>query len=314
MDEEIDDERRTRINKYGASDTSYSIRRLKHELGSRLDTYVEAEAFLESKQDGRLPFFREKPQITAMQEGKDLELVCLAVGEPQPIVQWFKNDAIVAESHRIKIETDDSGRSHYKLSPALNFDQGMYKVVARNKIGQTIARTRIVMGLVPDEPDSPEASQISDTEVLLTWKQPKFDGNSPVLCYSLEYKKADEVEWIKKADNIDHEFYLITGLSPITSYIFRLAARNNIGWSEPGVPSASITTKASGTAKIQLSKAMQHLQQITDSGQAVEQEPKIELNYKVESEPVEWEENFVQELYSFISEISRYYSLQNIKL
>lgn len=305
MDEEIDDERRARINRYGASESSYSIRRLKHELGSRLDTYVEAEAFLESKQDGRLPFFREKPQITAMQEGQDLELVCLAVGEPEPIVQWFKNDAIVAESHRIKIETDDDGRSHYKLCPALGFDQGMYKVVARNKVGQTIARTRIVLGLVPDEPDSPEASQISDTEVLLTWKQPKFDGNSPVLCYCMEYKLADDVEWTKKADNIDHEFYLLTGLSPLTSYIFRLSARNAIGWSEPGVPTASVSTKATGTDKIQLSKAMLHLQQITDSGQAVQQEPKIEYNYKVENEPIEFEENLVQELYSFISEISR---------
>lgn len=90
MDEEIDDERKTRINRYGAIDHSQSIRRLKHELGSRLDTYVEAEAFLESKQEGRLPFFREKPQMTAMIEGKDMELTCLAVGDPQPIVQWFK--------------------------------------------------------------------------------------------------------------------------------------------------------------------------------------------------------------------------------
>lgn len=51
---------------------------------------MEAEAFIESKQDGRLPTFREKPQFTAMIEGKDLELTCFAVGEPQPIVQWFK--------------------------------------------------------------------------------------------------------------------------------------------------------------------------------------------------------------------------------
>lgn len=177
-------------------------------MGSRLDTYVEAEAFIESKQDGRGPFFREKPHMTAMVEGKDLELTCLAVGEPTPIVQWFKyvlvrytyiyfldniiriffrNDSIVAESHRIKIFTDADGRSHYRLTPALAFDQGMYKIVARNKIGQTIARTRVVLGLVPDEPDSPEVSQTSDTEVLLLWKQPKHDGNSPVICYRLVF-------------------------------------------------------------------------------------------------------------------------------
>lgn len=89
----------------------------------------------------------------------------------------------MAESHRIKIFTDADGRSHYRLLPALAFDQGMYKVVARNKVGQTITRTRVVLGLVPDEPDSPEASEVSDTEVFLQWKQPKHDGNSPVICY-----------------------------------------------------------------------------------------------------------------------------------
>lgn len=89
MDEEIDDERRARINRYGAGENQ-SIRRLRHEIGNRLDTYVEAEAFIESKQEGRLPFFREKPQFTAMVEGKDVELTCYVVGEPQPTVQWFK--------------------------------------------------------------------------------------------------------------------------------------------------------------------------------------------------------------------------------
>lgn len=122
----------------------------------------------------------------------------------------------------------------------------MYKVVARNKVGQTIARTRIVLGQVPDEPDSPEAAEVSDTEVLLTWKQPKFDGHSTVICYRLEYKLADDTEWSKKADNIDHEFYLVSGLEPGKGYIFRLSAKNSIGWSEAGVPSSVIATKAPG--------------------------------------------------------------------
>lgn len=33
MDEEIDDERKSRINKYGSGDTGYTTRRLRHEIG-----------------------------------------------------------------------------------------------------------------------------------------------------------------------------------------------------------------------------------------------------------------------------------------
>lgn len=89
MDEEIDDERKDRINKYGSADT-YTLRRLRHELGTRLDTYAEAEAMIESKQSGRPPFFREKPRITAIVDGQEAVLTCFAVGDPKPIVQWFK--------------------------------------------------------------------------------------------------------------------------------------------------------------------------------------------------------------------------------
>lgn len=53
MDEEIDDERKARINQYGSADT-YTLRRLKHELGTRLDTHVEADALLASKRDGQV--------------------------------------------------------------------------------------------------------------------------------------------------------------------------------------------------------------------------------------------------------------------
>ncbi|XP_022920655.2 obscurin isoform X3 [Onthophagus taurus] len=305
MDEEIDDERKARIQKYGAGDTGYSIRRLRHEIGARLDTYAEAEAFLESRHEGRLPFFREKPDMAAMQEGKDLEMSCYAVGDPTPIVQWFKNDAIIADSHRIKIETDSDGRSHIKFCPALSFDLGTYKVVARNKIGQTVVRTRIVLGLVPDEPDSPEVTQTSDTEALLIWKQPKFDGHAPVQCYSLQYKLANDTEWTEQAYNIDHEFYLMTGLKPGESYIFRLSAKNSIGWSEPGVASQVVITKPAGAPKIQLSKAMMHLQNYTDSGQPPQVDPNSRPNYSFETNPVDWIQGNAQERYEFISEISR---------
>jgi len=42
----------------------------------------------------------------------------------------------------------------------------------------------------PSAPDSPEVAEKSDTEIYLKWKQPKDDGNSTVLCYSLQYKEA----------------------------------------------------------------------------------------------------------------------------
>ncbi|KAL4713897.1 hypothetical protein ACJJTC_015551 [Scirpophaga incertulas] len=305
MDEEIDDERRERINNYGSE--SYTIRRLRHELGTRLDSYAEAQALMESKREGTLPFFREKPQLLPIRDGEPASLSCYAVGDPKPIIQWFKNDMVVAEGQRLRIISEEDGRSTLRLEPARPHDVGFYKVVARNKVGQTVARARIVEATVPDAPDSPTAAARSDTQVLLRWNQPRCDGNSPVLCYGLQYKRGDALDWVDVAQNIDHEFFLVKNLNPDTSYQFRLSSRNRIGWSDKGIPTQLIKTMEAGTPKVEMTKAMNHLQQITESGQEIVlEEEKPKLNYSTEESPIEWESSdaFI-ERYSFISELWR---------
>lgn len=306
MDEEIDDERRSRITNYGAND-SYSIRRLRTEIGSRLDSYVEATAQMETKKVGHPPIFREKPQQLAIQDNKPAQLQCYAVGDPPPNIQWFKNDMVVTESKRVKIEMDKSGRSFLKFTPAVLYDIGIYKAVARNKVGQTVSRARVVIATLPDAPDSPDPSQIGDTEVLLRWKQPRDDGNTDVLCYMLQYKLVSDDEWQTIADNIDHEFFLVKDLSERHNYLFRLAARNKIGWSEMGIPSPIVTTREGGAPKITVTKAMRHLQSLTEAGQEVLlEEDRPHLDYHFEREPIEWNtENNLNDKYSFVSEISR---------
>ncbi|XP_011689399.1 PREDICTED: muscle M-line assembly protein unc-89 isoform X3 [Wasmannia auropunctata] len=306
MDEEIDDERRARINRYGSADT-FTLRRLKNELGTRLDSYAEAEAMMESKKDGQLPFFREKPQICPVEEGKPAHLTCLAVGNPKPLIQWFKNEMVIQENNRIKVTEDSDGRSILSFNPTREHDIGIYKVVARNPIGQTIVRTRVLQATVSCGPDSPEASDVSDSEVLLRWKQPKYDGNSPVLCYNLQYKEGDSITWIDVASNIDHEFYLVRDLKQDTSYNFRLAARNRIGWSEKGIPSKLIKTRPPGCPKVQITRAMRHLQELTEAGQEIVlEEDKPHIDYSIEKNPIEWSvEPQLSAKYSFISELSR---------
>ncbi|XP_050487386.1 obscurin isoform X6 [Bombus huntii] len=305
MDEEIDDERRARISRYGTD--NFTLRRLKHELGTRLDSYAEAEAMIESKKEGHLPFFREKPQIQPMEEGMPAQLACLAVGSPKPVIQWYKNDMMIQESNRVKVTEDQDGRSILSFNPTKEHDIGSYKIVARNSLGQTVVRTRLVEAAVPLGPDSPELSDVSDTEILLRWKQPRYDGNSPVLCYNLQYKLGDSVDWIDIASNIDHEFYMIRDLTPDTSYNFRLAARNRVGWSEKGIPSKLIKTRLPGCPKVQITRAMRHLQELTESGQEIMlDEDKPHMDYSIEDHPIEWStDTNLSSKYSFISEISR---------
>lgn len=126
------------------------------------------------------------------------------------------------------------------------------------------------------------------------------------MCYSLQYKKASSDSWTDVADNIDHEFYLIRDLEEKTNYQFRLASRNRIGWSGMGIPKPG-TTDAGGAPKIQITKAMKHLQQLTDAGHKVtDEQDKHEVDYSLERYAFDWKvETHLQEKYSFISEIAR---------
>lgn len=314
MDEEIDDERKARINQYGTVDSG-TLRRLRHELGTRLDSYAEVEAYLESKSQlpgQQPPFLREKPQTQPIQEGVPAQLSCLAVGSPQPLVQWFRNDCLVQTSNRVQINEDAEGRSVLTLNPAREHDAGLYKVVARSKLGQTMARARLVSATVPCAPDSPEAADASDSEILLRWKQPRYDGNAPVLCYSLQCRQGDSIDWSEVAGNIDHEFFLVRDLKANTSYNFRLAARNRIGWSEHGVATKLYKTRAKQeeVPKVQITRAMKHLQQLTESGQPVPDEAggyfRSKIEYAAEAAPPEWERDVrISERYSFVSELYR---------
>ncbi|XP_035904932.1 obscurin isoform X2 [Anopheles stephensi] len=307
MDEEIDDERRSRITRYGTDDSITVTRRLRNEVGTRLGSYAEAEALIECKREGQPPFFREKPQTIAIREGEPNQIICYAVGDPKPSVTWFRNDMVITDTNRIKVLDDVDGRSVIQFHPATHNDVGVYKAVASNRIAKTVSRCRVVIAVIPDAPDAPDAVAVSDTEVLLRWKQPRSDGNSQVICYSLEQKEHGKVDWVDVACNIDHEFFLVHDLRPNVGYQFRLAAYNRIGWSDRGLPTKTITTLESGAPKIQITRAMKHLQQLTESGQQVGPEERTgRLDYSYEKTPLKWSiEGNYNEKYTFMSEMSR---------
>jgi len=312
MDEEIDDERKSRMYQRYSTNEPYQYyqhqpRRLKHELGSRSDGHGEAEALLEIKRDGMAPFLREKPKTVAMILNQAAQFSCMAVGDPQPVIQWYKNDVLIMPGQRVSIEEQENGSSILRIDATCLFDCGVYKVVARNRSGQTVAKARLVMGDTPSAPDSPDGPEISDTEILLRWKVPRSDGNSSVLCYSLQQKFADATDWIELADNVDHEFFLVRNLTPRTEYQFRLAARNKFGWSDRSIPTKRIMTKSAGSPKVLITRAMKYLQQLTESGHIVSgaEDAQAPMDYTVETDPSTFEPGSPTEQFTFIAEIAR---------
>merc|ERR1712089_82176 len=81
--------------------------------------------------DGVTPFFREKPMDLALTEGEPLRISAMVAGEPRP---------------------------------AMPSDAGLYRVVARNPLGQTSCSVRVVLGDISGPPDSPSIEAMTDRQ------------------------------------------------------------------------------------------------------------------------------------------------------
>lgn len=86
----MDDEKKNRISDNGPWNNANN-RRLRHEIGNRLEFQAEADALRSMKIDGKEPVFREKPNIqVSVRLGQEITIKAVAAGDPAPGIQWFK--------------------------------------------------------------------------------------------------------------------------------------------------------------------------------------------------------------------------------
>ncbi|EEC19673.1 conserved hypothetical protein, partial [Ixodes scapularis] len=296
MDEEIDDEKKglgtrtlpLRLQREVGSlgYAHHQLENLKYEAwkdqASRDKTIVH-EFFLSA---GMVPLFREKIEDCVIKENDDVVFRCYAVGNPPPQYSWFRNDSILIESSRVQIKQDAEGRSELLLKPGKAYDVGVFKCAARNSHGVALCYARLKIG---------------GRIVCFVLTMCVYD--LVFLCYVFH----GESEWKKLCDVITQEFWVARDLQPSTTYLFRVSAKNQFGWSEESLSSDACSTKPEGSAeKIKLSQVHKYQEEIfeCDPGHAIRKDTRVSLDYSQESSPVQLESGSLQELYSFSSEVS----------
>merc|ERR1719500_1594090 len=256
MEEESTTQRDKRLSAWGRDD--FSVYKMHSAQTVEIQETIEKEVI-----DGVVPFFREKPKDIALIEGEPLQLACLVASEPKAAIHWLKNDLIFMEDSRLSIVNTEDGHSIFTLNPAAPSDAGLYKVVARNPLGQVTATIRVVLGDICGSPDSPSVEAMTDTDILLSWKTPSQLNHAPVIAYKVQMGYIDtDIDWVDLADDIRHEYYVVDNLRPSHGYKFRVLARNTFGWSIPSIPSGIVMTPSSGASKAEFYDALQGLQVI----------------------------------------------------
>ncbi len=97
---------------------------------------------------------------------------------------------------------------------------------------------------VPGIPRELEAEDIEATELELDWRRPAEDGGAAIDGYRIQVWDADDAEWDTEESNTrsTRTRHDLEDLDPYTTYRFRVAAHNRVGWGA-FCPAITVTTR-----------------------------------------------------------------------
>uniref|UniRef100_A0A8C3EU83 Myosin-binding protein C, cardiac-type n=1 Tax=Corvus moneduloides TaxID=1196302 RepID=A0A8C3EU83_CORMO len=194
----------------------------------------------------------QSPDTIVVVAGNKLRLDVPVSGDPTPTVIWQKihqavsgttcNDFIchfhcpqlLFESEgRVRVEMHED-HCVFIIEGAEKEDEGVYRVILKNPVGEDKADITVKVIDVPDPPEAPTISNIGEDYCTVQWQPPKYDGGQPVLGYILERKKKKSYRWMRlNFDLLKELTYEAKRMIEGVVYEMRIYAVNSIGMSRP---------------------------------------------------------------------------------
>lgn len=156
-----------------------------------------------------------------------------------PTIIWLKNNEELPDDSRHRPSGDV-----LTIFDVSEEDQGSYTCVVNTTLDTNSATAVLTVLDRPDPPADLELTNPRDRSVQLSWI-PGEEHNSPIGKFVIEYEE-DQFQpgvWRHLADVEGIETTAELQLSPFVNYIFRVVAVNEIGRSEPSLPSEHYYTQ-----------------------------------------------------------------------
>uniref|UniRef100_A0A3Q1F734 Titin n=1 Tax=Acanthochromis polyacanthus TaxID=80966 RepID=A0A3Q1F734_9TELE len=174
----------------------------------------------------------ELRKVVSLRACCSLRLFVPIRGRPAPQTKWTKGDGEPVERATI-----DSTTSYTSLviENVNRFDSGKYNLTVENSSG---SKTSVKVSEKPQPPGKITLKDVTKNSVTLSWEKPEHDGGSRVGCYVVEIQPKGADKW-SQAVIVKETEATISGLNAGEEYMFRVAARNEKGTSDPrqiGVP------------------------------------------------------------------------------
>uniref|UniRef100_A0A8C1WWD6 Down syndrome cell adhesion molecule like 1 n=1 Tax=Cyprinus carpio TaxID=7962 RepID=A0A8C1WWD6_CYPCA len=180
------------------------------------------------------------PNTTMAIKGQNKELNCTARGEYPIIIRWERGDTVIDPDRnpRYSITTNSNEKSDevistLKLKPAERGDSVFFSCHAINSYGEGRGLIQLTVQEPPDPPEL-EVREVKDRSMNLRWTQ-RFDGNSIITSYDIEYKNKSDPWELKHATrkiSPTNNQANIVELHPASVYSIRMYSYNKIGRSQ----------------------------------------------------------------------------------
>uniref|UniRef100_A0A8C2TJY8 Myosin-binding protein C, fast-type n=1 Tax=Coturnix japonica TaxID=93934 RepID=A0A8C2TJY8_COTJA len=176
----------------------------------------------------------QSPDTIVVVAGNKLRLDVPISGDPTPTVIWQKVNKVLFESEgRVRVEKHED-HCVFIIEGAEKEDEGVYRVIVKNPVGEDKADITVKVIDVPDPPEAPKISNIGEDYCTVQWQPPTYDGGQPVLGYILERKKKKSYRWMRlNFDLLKELTYEAKRMIEGVVYEMRIYAVNSIGMSRP---------------------------------------------------------------------------------
>lgn len=93
--------------------------------------------------DDFAPSFTQKPQLRQEDDGNRLIFECQLISSPKPEISWYRGEIELAADSRTNFRMQSVGTNKFlvvlELDDVIETDAGLYKVKAKNKMGEVAA-------------------------------------------------------------------------------------------------------------------------------------------------------------------------------
>uniref|UniRef100_A0ABL0EK17 Titin n=1 Tax=Rhodnius prolixus TaxID=13249 RepID=A0ABL0EK17_RHOPR len=183
-----------------------------------------------------------------VKRGEDATFTIKYTGTPKPTDEWTVNGTVIKKSNRIftSVEEDSASLTIKKVEDS---DRGSYCIKLKNNVGEASASLTLIIIEVPGAPSAPEIVDVTNTSVTVLWKEPSFDGNSPITSYVLEHHDKEEFLKWHEVIGITEKTYKVTGLERGHEITFRVTALNDVGRGKTSDSSKYVKVEEPGSSQ-----------------------------------------------------------------